>query len=702
MKFKIALTLTLLLSCEPIFSDTSSETTSFIVTTTQIPKGTTVPTDDDITGPNPKIYSMEIQTNISNRFASTLITSKVRNLKKTAEETTFSVILPENAFVSEFAMEIGGKIYKAYVKEKKEAKQIYDEAVSSGRSAGHVELNARNSKTFTVSVNIEPESKTIFRLTYEELLQRQIGQYELIVNIHPGQIVDDLNVQVHINESRPLTFVRTPSLRTGNEISKNDDNLEPEADIKIINSTSAVVKFSPDKHQQKHFGKLLGSRKENGLAGQFVVQYDVERDPQGGEVILLFLFLNALSVCAKILVRDGYFVHFFSPSELEPLPKHVVFVLDNSGSMMGRKIEQLNEAMQNILSELRLNDLFNIVRFSDSASVWDLNKNNFTSLSRRVKYGQLEPVLRETGLPDEVEATEDNIEKAKKVIKIVGYMGSTNIMEGLEVGLFLTKRTQEKFPNKYQPMIVFLTDGLPTEHTVHGITSTVINFKFKVNKPESHITSLNSGPNRASIFSLSFGSSADKKFLQKLSSQNLGFSRHIFEAADASLQLQDFYRKISSPLLSNVTFKYVDGVTDVTKSHYPIFFNGSELVVAGRTNDISNISLHVGGICRTGFVEFTPKREEPVSSLERLWAYLTVKQILKEKKTATNTTELTKKALDLALKYSFVTEVSSLVVVKPNRTDSVEGEHRPKAGRNRLRADSLGRAGGPQPHFLRN
>mgnify|MGYP005986187611 CR=1 FL=1 len=66
----------------------------------------------------------------------------------------------------------------------------------SGQSAAHVELSARDSKTFTVSVNIEPESKTIFRLVYEELLERQVGQYELVINIHPGQIVKDLGVQV--------------------------------------------------------------------------------------------------------------------------------------------------------------------------------------------------------------------------------------------------------------------------------------------------------------------------------------------------------------------------------------------------------------------------------------------------------------------------------------------------------------------------
>jgi secreted protein with Ig-like and vWFA domain len=66
---------------------------------------------------------------------------------------------------------------------------------------------------------------------------------------------------------------------------------------------------------------------------------------------------------------DGYFVHFFSPPELEPLPKHVIFVLDVSGSMHGRKMEQLREAMDAILQELRPGDFFNLIEFSYSVTV---------------------------------------------------------------------------------------------------------------------------------------------------------------------------------------------------------------------------------------------------------------------------------------------------------------------------------------------
>lgn len=58
----------------------------------------------------------------------------------------------------------------------------------------------------------------------------------------------------------------------------------------------------------------------------------------------------------------------------------------------------------------------------------------------------------------------------------------------------------------------------------------------------------------------------------------------------------------------------------------------------------------------------------PTTHLERLWAYISVKQLLDAREVAQNKTRLEEEALDLALKYSFVTPLTSLVVVKPNGT----------------------------------
>lgn len=45
-------------------------------------------------------------------------------------------------------------------------------------------------------------------------------------------------------------------------------------------------------------------------------------------------------------IVNGYFVHFFAPQGLPVVPKNVVFVIDVSGSMQGRKLEQVLSSEQ--------------------------------------------------------------------------------------------------------------------------------------------------------------------------------------------------------------------------------------------------------------------------------------------------------------------------------------------------------------------
>ena len=70
------------------------------------------------------------------RYATTLVTSEVYNPEQRAREIYLTVILPDTAFISRFAIEIGGQLFVAYVKEKEEAWKTYQDAVSQGKTAG--------------------------------------------------------------------------------------------------------------------------------------------------------------------------------------------------------------------------------------------------------------------------------------------------------------------------------------------------------------------------------------------------------------------------------------------------------------------------------------------------------------------------------------------------------------------------------------
>ena len=134
------------------------------------------------------------------------------------------------------------------------------------------------------------------------------------------------------------------------------------------------------------------------------------------------------------------------------------------------------------------------------------------------------------------------------IFELVHFISDTDIYDGLLLALNIAKLNPKKLQNEDdngqipEPIIVFLTDGLPN---VHVSDPNVI---------VSDITKANT--QNSSIFSLALGNGADYDFLKKLSLQNSAFSRRIYEAADTAIQLTDFYQEISSPLLADVQFEY--------------------------------------------------------------------------------------------------------------------------------------------------
>ena len=56
-----------------------------------------------------------------------------------AQEVPFEMVLPEEAFISNFTIETGGKTYVSRVEKKEDAKKIYNKEAMSGQTAGLVQ-----------------------------------------------------------------------------------------------------------------------------------------------------------------------------------------------------------------------------------------------------------------------------------------------------------------------------------------------------------------------------------------------------------------------------------------------------------------------------------------------------------------------------------------------------------------------------------
>ncbi|XP_019749371.1 inter-alpha-trypsin inhibitor heavy chain H4-like [Hippocampus comes] len=90
-----------------------------------------------------EIYSFHINSTVTSRYATTIITSRVANRKDESQEIEFHVRIPKNAFISKFRMFMDGQVYDGVVKAKEAAEQQYTDAVSRGESAGIVRYDSR-------------------------------------------------------------------------------------------------------------------------------------------------------------------------------------------------------------------------------------------------------------------------------------------------------------------------------------------------------------------------------------------------------------------------------------------------------------------------------------------------------------------------------------------------------------------------------
>ena len=71
----------------------------------------------------------------------------------------------------------------------------------------------------------------------------------------------------------------------------------------------------------------------------------------------------------EVQLLDGYFVHFTAPENLTPIPIHVVFVLDTSGSMRHRQ-----SGSRNYSEYFGLEDLIRIPEW-ESTSIINCNRS---------------------------------------------------------------------------------------------------------------------------------------------------------------------------------------------------------------------------------------------------------------------------------------------------------------------------------------
>ncbi|UCC29437.1 MAG: VWA domain-containing protein, partial [Phycisphaerales bacterium] len=328
--------------------------------------------------------------------------------------------------------------------------------------------------------------------------------------------------------------------------------------------------------------------------------------------------------------QDGFFLARIAPpaktSAQDVLAKDIAFVIDTSGSMAGEKMDQARRALKFCLSNLNKEDRFNVIPFSHEATTF-----------------------RDTL----VLATGENTEKARKFADELRGIGGTNINDAL-----LTALTSAPTADADRPyLIVFLTDGQPTI----GVTAP--------NEILKNVSGKNTG--RVRLFVFGVGYDVNTHLLDLLAEQNRGARDYVEPDEDLELTLASFYRKVSEPVLADLSLSFGDlRVYDMFPPELGDLFAGSELVVAGRYKDVGAKAVTLTGRRRGRKEQFVyettfPSEAQTHDFLPRLWATRKVGYLLDHIRLHGENKELKDTIVELATKYGIVTPYTAYLVTEP-------------------------------------
>ena len=323
------------------------------------------------------------------------------------------------------------------------------------------------------------------------------------------------------------------------------------------------------------------------------------------------------------------------------IARDVIFLIDTSGSMSGESISQARSGLNKCLNMLDKNDAFSIVRFSSDHS--------FLS-------------------PNMLMADGNNIELAHEYIDGLSSGGGTAMQPALKHCLNIKGRPQAV------RMLVFLTDG-------------------DVGNEDDLFRLINAKLDTTRLFTFGIGSAPNEYLMRKMAELGKGQSLFIHSHEDISLVMNDFFRTIAAPVMTDVNIKLYDNdeneitVFDMYPRRSPDLFYERPLrayLKSKKTIKIVVISGQVDGKKVIGeyFVDKKKSNNHLINRLygreainELMYQYILAgeDQTIKATGEASNSDYLSNEIIKIALDHQLVSQFTSRIAVEEKISRSPEG-----------------------------
>lgn len=548
------------------------------------------------------------------------VTQQYANDSNQPIEAVYVFPLPHDAAVYDMEIKIGNRVIRSVVKEREEAKKVYETAKAEGKHAALVEEERPN--IFTTSVaNIMPGDHIDVRLRYVEPLRWEGGKVRLEFPMVVGpRYIPGTQATGHAgtgwskdtdavpDASRITPIVRNPENRSGHDITVTAD-LDAGFGGATVKSISHEIKVQ----------HLDGGRQRVELTSRTTIpnkDFIIEIQQPESKQAKAALFLSPSGS------GETHFLLTTLPPTVQPterVPVEMLYMIDTSGSMEGTSIQQARGALLQALDRLRPGDRFAILAFNDS--------------------------YREFS-PEPVQATTENVEAARKYVKQLEANGGTEMLPAL-----LQLMGKRQTPG-YLRHIVLLTDG-------------------DLGNEEQIFDALQRNLGNARLYTVAIGSAPNMFLATKMAQYGRGTFTHIANVNEIGEQMGKLLATIESPVLTDVkiTFEGVQ-VEDVYPQRPPDLFLSQPLLIYGRITKGHVGKLHLTARAGNDPYEMTISFDTTKATfhpgITTIWARQRVEDLMDKWRLADENgkDEIKKSVIAHAIQYRLVTRFTSLVAVE--------------------------------------
>ena len=540
------------------------------------------------------IESTKVTARVVDGIASTKVKFRLRNNGSRPAEKILLLPLPKGATADGLELWIGGKPQKGEALDKARAREVYQSIVRKRRDPALLEYVDRGTLRLRV-FPIPGHGTQDVELRFRMLLPNSGGMLRWGF---PCRAIGDgkFSIDFRLESKKAIKSVWSP-IQGFDIVQKGDHLARASYESTRRPSRDPVIFYGLS---ERDFGLDLLCYNE-GLAEEIAGQ--------------------------KRQQAEGYFVALIAPKrdwKNEPqIRKSIHFVIDSSGSMRGKKIEQARKALRFFLASLRPNDYFNVVPFSTEARPF------FAS-----------PQL----------ASKEKLATALDRCKGLEARGGTNISDALTRVLAV-----DPAPDCV-PIVVFLTDGLASVGTTDE-TQLLADCR-RVNHK------------RARIFVFGVGNDVNTRLLDSLAEDTRGTRDYVAPGEDLEVKTSALFQRLAYPVMTDLEI-VADGIQleRLAPQRLPDLFRGNQLVVAGRYRGHGSIALRLKGKIAGDSKEFIYDAEFPAKQMDNdfvasLWAQRRIGQLVDALRLKGQNSELISEVQRLGREHGIVTPWTSQLVAE--------------------------------------